>query len=481
MTAPPDISAVLPAIEWQGCYDDSWAGMIVPEAFAHPAKFARGLIGRVIRHGLERGYWHVGETVSDPFGGVALGGIVAAYHGLRWIGVELEPKFVELGNANIALHAAKLAKLGAPLPVIVQGDSRFFNEIAGPLAAAVTSPPYAPNIKSDRHVEDENGMDRDERRGARQGKGCFRGSECYGQAPGQIGHCPAGNLDAVCTSPPWEDQEPSHAQNDTPSKRALLKNPKFHGGQFIGSTYGSSEGQIGQASDETYWQAVDAVYRSVFAALKPGGVLVVVTKGYVKNKAIVDLPGQTEALLRHIGFKPLERVHAMLVKEHRTDGLFGEIRKTKERKSFFRMLCEKQGSPKIDFETVFFFRKRKVLTGGSQGSTPRVMNKYCIECRQPLKGHGTPDASRAAGRRKPSACRQRRKHGQATTPWRLDSAPPGRGYGHGSRPIAGADSARGGERAAWRKLYNQSRGADLVAPKCDLRKHTKAGAQLRLL
>jgi hypothetical protein len=27
--------------EWQGCYDQTWNGYIVPEAYAHPAKFAR--------------------------------------------------------------------------------------------------------------------------------------------------------------------------------------------------------------------------------------------------------------------------------------------------------------------------------------------------------------------------------------------------------------------------------------------------------
>jgi len=32
---------------WTGCYNDSWNGVIVADAFAHPAKFARGLIRRI--------------------------------------------------------------------------------------------------------------------------------------------------------------------------------------------------------------------------------------------------------------------------------------------------------------------------------------------------------------------------------------------------------------------------------------------------
>jgi len=30
---------------WRGCYADNWNGLIVPEAFQHPAKFAPGQIG----------------------------------------------------------------------------------------------------------------------------------------------------------------------------------------------------------------------------------------------------------------------------------------------------------------------------------------------------------------------------------------------------------------------------------------------------
>ena len=43
--------------DWHGCYDDNWNDVIVSEAFAHPAKFARGLVERIVRHGLAQGYW----------------------------------------------------------------------------------------------------------------------------------------------------------------------------------------------------------------------------------------------------------------------------------------------------------------------------------------------------------------------------------------------------------------------------------------
>ena len=92
---------VVKVTQWHGCYRDNWQGVIVPEAFAHPAKFARGLIRCIYQHMLDSGYIAAGDSVVDPFGGVGLGGLDAMTFGLHWTGCELEPRVVELGNRNI--------------------------------------------------------------------------------------------------------------------------------------------------------------------------------------------------------------------------------------------------------------------------------------------------------------------------------------------------------------------------------------------
>jgi len=84
--------------DWYNLYGDNWNGEIVPDAYAHPAKFARGLIRRIYEHCLEMGYMKPGDVVLDPFGGVALGARDAITGGLYWIGVELEQNFVDLGQ-----------------------------------------------------------------------------------------------------------------------------------------------------------------------------------------------------------------------------------------------------------------------------------------------------------------------------------------------------------------------------------------------
>jgi hypothetical protein len=181
----------------------------------------------------------------------------------------------------------------------------------------------------------------------------------YGVTEGQLGALKEGDISSVITSPPWEtsgtgaDKESNNRQvitNGTPTHRQNA---------LIGDTdYGDSSGQLGNTSGDTYWSAVAEIYRQCFLALKPGGVIAAVLKSYVKAGKIVPLPEQTWELLQHVGFEPVERVRAMLVKEDSHPGLFdGPVVKKTSRKSFFRRLCEAKGSPAIDFEEVLFCRK----------------------------------------------------------------------------------------------------------------------------
>ena len=119
--------------QWHGCYSGSWNGILVPDAFAHPAKFAPMLIYRILRHMLERGYIQPGDSLLDPFGGIGSGGYYAMLLGLHWTGVELEPRFVELGQRNIAKWQRDLAMLNGTLGTarLLQGDSRRLLEVVG--------------------------------------------------------------------------------------------------------------------------------------------------------------------------------------------------------------------------------------------------------------------------------------------------------------------------------------------------------------
>jgi hypothetical protein len=93
--------------------------------------------------------------------------------------------------------------------------------------------------------------------------------------------------------------------------------------------------------------------------LPPGAVCAWVVKAYVKDKQVVPFPDQWRQLCEAHGFVLVEEIHASLVEHHGTqEGLFsGPQTVTTEKKSFFRRLAEKKGSPRIDHETVLILTR----------------------------------------------------------------------------------------------------------------------------
>lgn len=133
--------------EWSGCYPSKWKGLILDESMVHPAKFSFGLIQRIYSHMKKEGWLKAGDYVIDPFAGIALGAFHAMSHGLNWVGNELEPRFVQLGRANIEFWQ-KRYDWWKGTATLLQGDSRHLLEILekarlDATAGAVASPAYS--------------------------------------------------------------------------------------------------------------------------------------------------------------------------------------------------------------------------------------------------------------------------------------------------------------------------------------------------
>jgi hypothetical protein len=227
---------------WDGCYDAGWKGIITDAAFAHPAKFSRGLIFRIIEHALADGLIQPGGVVLDPFGGVALGALPALMNGLSWVGCELEQKFVDMGRENIALWNSRFS--GMPkwtgTAQLLQGDSRRLGEAVGAAGLVVGSPPYADTPIIDA-PKASGGIGRqyrlgNRRPGASTDENGTRAEERYGHTPGQLGAMVVG-------SPPFAGSVGS----DDPQKRGglLVSDPKRAGDVNLTGSYGTSEGQLG--------------------------------------------------------------------------------------------------------------------------------------------------------------------------------------------------------------------------------------------
>ena len=223
----------------------------------------------------------------------------------------------------------------------------------GSVEAIISSPPYAESL------EHKGGID------PKKSSHSFgpysqmnRSDTRYGKSSGNLGNLKPGDpvpkgVDAIVSSPPFEESLPS---GDT-SSSFKAKYPDSQTGGDWGQSYGSSAGNIGNDKGETFWQAARQIVSECHKILKPGGHAIWVVKSFVRKGKIVDFPGDWRRLCEAQGFKTVHEHHAMLVKETRHDGLFEEIVETKERKSFFRRLAEKKGSPKIDYEVVLCTKK----------------------------------------------------------------------------------------------------------------------------
>ena len=373
------------ADNWTGCYEGGWNGLIVPDAFSHPAKFSYALTRRMFEHARDNGWISPGSVVVDPFGGVGTGGIIAAYADIQWIGCELEQKFVDLARENFELHRRKWEGLNCPQPVIIQGDSREMCTVLGAADCVVSSPPFLGSQEGASVAGPSSGMWKGYEKGLKAGNGSktYESSQrAYGQTPGQLGNLKPGAVDAVVSSPPFMLSD----------NRDVDKTPfahKFHGDQKYGDENPSmggiggdrlsenaqsnrlqhveaignlgnivSSGNNGQLiNQDTFWQAAKEIVQQCHQILKPGGHAIWVVKAFVRKGKRVDFPGDWRRLCESVGFKTVCTHHAMLVKETTDNGLFGEIKEKKEWKSFFRRLAESKGSPAIDFEVILCMEK----------------------------------------------------------------------------------------------------------------------------
>jgi hypothetical protein len=104
--------------------------------------------------------------------------------------------------------------------------------------------------------------------------------------------------------------------------------------------YGSTPGNIGNNSGDTFWHAAAEIVQQCYQLLPVGGVAVWVTGNFRRNGEIVDFGGQWLALCESVGFVGLEHITAWKVEPRPTQlDIFGNAHdKDIHRVSFFRRL-----------------------------------------------------------------------------------------------------------------------------------------------
>ena len=239
--------------------------------------------------------------------------------------------------------------------------------------AAVSSPPYSQTMS----VAKKHGKRADNLNAS---KGIH--PNLYGRGGAQIGNLkdPIGDIDAILSSPPWEDQSRGGQQGwSDPEKSSVVAAEAYKTGKRKGhpasakaiaaqmkrdeqKVYGESKGQIGQERGDTYLSAMLTVYRELARVLKSGGISVLVTKNPVKAGQIRRLDLDTIRLMEAAGFILIEHKHAMLREDLGEQGaLLGPAKVIRrERKSFFKRLHEaRRPDLAVNFEDILFFRRAK--------------------------------------------------------------------------------------------------------------------------
>ncbi len=114
-------------------------GRYLPCSNAHPARMLPALARHAIEH-----YSRPGELVVDPMCGIGTTLVEAVHLGRDAVGVELEPRWAELAERNLARAMGDGA---AGIGSVVAGDARqlprlLAGQLDGGAALVLTSPPY---------------------------------------------------------------------------------------------------------------------------------------------------------------------------------------------------------------------------------------------------------------------------------------------------------------------------------------------------
>ena len=271
---------------------------------------------------------------------------------------------------------------------VPERDDNIGNLSYGSIDAVISSPPYAETVGRDAKYYEKIDTANKKRALEMYGKQLpsytanLRYSytkENMDGSEGNIGNLKYGNIDAVITSPPYEnviaegDAGPlAHASYDPDFKDkrqgytsrvdAVITSPpyqafgasregekirtgksKIHKEKSLPTTYTKEQtDNLGNLQGDTYLSAMKLVYEQCYKVLKPGGLMILVVKNFIRNKKEIDLKADTRRLCEQAGFEFIEEHHRLLTSQ-----------------SFWRILYMRKypNAPKIDKEYILVFKR----------------------------------------------------------------------------------------------------------------------------
>jgi len=367
-------------LKWYGLYDGNgkYSKYFSPQTNAHPAKMSFLLAEKIFKHLEHLGLIHKGDRIIDFMAGTGRTGIVAALNGYKFVGIELEPHFIEMIEKNREVLKNKMMR--DPDWNIIQGDARKLSKLLEEHGAGITSPVYGnTDLRYRQNGIVINGKNTTVHictrptkdaaivsppySQAQDGGGIFRkgykdidmvGNRTYAKSTHNFTEDQIGNLkDAAIVSPPYENMDVDGARKMIEgyfNKIGGIGHAKTDGVQQDNSE------NIGSKQSQTYLEAMYKVYLEAYkAGISP---LVVVTKNPTRNHKLRRLDIDTARLLEMVGYKIIDYHQAVLwhwVEQKQLDGSVKRI--PKGRLSFFKRLSLKNGNVAADHEDILFVVK----------------------------------------------------------------------------------------------------------------------------
>ena len=141
------------------------------------------------------------------------------------------------------------------------------------------------------------------------------------KSPNNIAKLPYGQIDKIVTSPPYEAavSASTGGERDMSSARQREKRLKdkgydpvrYQGGVGrnceVDFQYTKDKDNIGNLKSDSYLEAMLQVYQQCHKVLKPEGLMILVTKNFIRNKQVVRLDTDTIQLCEQAGFSFVER------------------------------------------------------------------------------------------------------------------------------------------------------------------------------
>lgn len=277
-----------------------WKSFFTAESVAHPAKMNLRLLKWILKT-----FTSEGEVVLDPMAGTGSTIILASLLGRHGVAVEFETQFCKMIRKNIKRTEIQSSLESKGSMICYQGDARKLSKLLEESDAIVLSPPYG-NRLSDTAVYDGD--------------------------PARIGY--RQTIDAILTSPPYGSDNANLMGRTDKSAKSMLATTGVR-------SITLSENNIGNLEDEKYLQEMLQVYKECHKVLG-SGVMILVTKNFIRNKQVVRLDLDTIKLCEEACFRLSDHWYFKLPTRHIWQNLY--------RKKY-------PDVPHVDYEDILIFTK----------------------------------------------------------------------------------------------------------------------------